>query len=191
MKISVDADTSEVQIQIIPLIDVIFCILTFFILAAVGLTRQQGINLDLPQAETGRPQLGDTLRVRVDAIGQLYVEQQAVTEPQLTQSLQTYVRARPTGVIVLNADRLVSYDQVVRVLDILQSVGGNRVALGTTTPETRTTPAPETSPPTPGFDPFSPFNGGVQVPEQNNDLFMPTVPPTGVPEPDNNQNQPE
>ena len=173
MKTYLDAENAEVRIEIIPLIDVIFCILTFFILAAVGLTRPEGINLDLPTAKTGNPQLGELLQVRIDGLGQLYVDQQAVTQAQLSQTLQTYVRAKPTGIIVLSADRLVSYDQVIQVLDLLQSVGGNRVALGTTTPPAKDgsiqTPnlpsqAPDILPLPPPYDPNNP-NVGTQSPQ--------------------------
>ncbi|MCU0536378.1 MAG: biopolymer transporter ExbD, partial [Hydrococcus sp. Prado102] len=46
----------EVRIEIVPMIDVIFCILVFFILAAVSFSRQQAINIDLPKAESGLAQ---------------------------------------------------------------------------------------------------------------------------------------
>ncbi|MEM6592606.1 MAG: biopolymer transporter ExbD, partial [Cyanobacteria bacterium P01_C01_bin.73] len=55
MKLDIDTGSSDLRIEILPLIDVIFCILIFFVLAAVGLTRQQAINLDLPAASTGAP----------------------------------------------------------------------------------------------------------------------------------------
>ncbi|MGC8712746.1 MAG: ExbD/TolR family protein, partial [Leptodesmis sp.] len=61
MKINMDTPADDAQIQIIPLIDVIFCILTFFILAALQLTRQQAINIDLPRATTGTPLPGANL----------------------------------------------------------------------------------------------------------------------------------
>ncbi|MFN6032855.1 MAG: ExbD/TolR family protein, partial [Dolichospermum sp.] len=53
MKVKLDTPAEDVQIQIIPLIDVVFCILTFFLLAALQFTRQQAINVDLPKASTG------------------------------------------------------------------------------------------------------------------------------------------
>ncbi|NER81710.1 MAG: biopolymer transporter ExbD, partial [Leptolyngbya sp. SIO1D8] len=84
-----ETPSEDVRIEIIPLIDVIFCILTFFILAAVGFTRQQAIDLDLPNAATGKPLppqgIGSDglqrqrLYVSVDAIGQVYLDQQPVT----------------------------------------------------------------------------------------------------------------
>ncbi len=131
MKINVDSPSEEVRIEIIPLIDVIFCILTFFILAAVSLTRQSAINVDLPAAATGRPQMREMLVVSVDPIGQTYVEQQPVTRDQLYQTLLNYQQTNPQGLMVLYASRSTSYNDVVGVLDLLRSVGGNQVALAT------------------------------------------------------------
>lgn len=185
MKTYIDSEEPEVRIEILPLIDVIFCILTFFILAAVGLTRPEGIDLDLPQAETSTAQLGATLPVRLDVLGQLYVDKQPVSQEQLTQTLESYIKAQPQGVVVLNADKLVSYDQVIQVLDLLQSIGGNRVALGTTTPPSDATPAPPggTPIPAPPISPggAAPLNPGQlpSLPGQAPDALSPAPPTPG------------
>lgn len=131
MKVNLESDNPDIRIEIVPLIDVIFCILTFFILAAVGLTRQQAINVDIPKASTGVAQLRELLVVSIDPGGQLYLEKQPVNSEQLYQNLLAYVRTNPTGTIVLNASQNTSYNQVVEVLDLLRSVGGDRVALAT------------------------------------------------------------
>jgi biopolymer transport protein ExbD len=124
-------DQGEVRIEIIPLIDVIFCILTFFILGAVGLSRQQAISLDLPKASTGIPQMREMFVVSLDDLGQLYVEKQPVNETQMMSALQNYHQYNPSGLIVLHASRNASYNDVVQLLDILRSVGGDKVALAT------------------------------------------------------------
>jgi biopolymer transport protein ExbD len=129
MKIDLDSSAPEVRIEIVPLIDVIFCILTFFILAAVGLTRQEGIGVKLPEASTGQAQMREMLVVSLDPVGQIFVEKQPVTKEQLYQLLLQYNRSRPQGIITLSASQTVSYNQVVEVLDLLRSVGGERVAL--------------------------------------------------------------
>lgn len=133
MKTYLEPDDLDVRIEIVPLIDVIFCILVFFILGAVNIARLQGLNLDLPQAETAKTQLSDTLPVQIDALGQIKVENTVVTEEQLNQILGAYVRQKPQGVVVVQADKLVSYGQVARLIDTLQKVGGSRVALGAST----------------------------------------------------------
>lgn len=119
------------RIELVPLIDVIFCILTFFILAAVTLTRQTAINVDLPRAGTGQSQLRELLIVSVDPIGQTYIEKQPVTREQLRDAMLKFRETSPDGLIVLYASRASSYNDVVQVLDLLRSVGGSRVALAT------------------------------------------------------------
>ncbi len=147
MKLKFDAPTEDTRIEIIPLIDVIFCILTFFILAALQLTRQQAISLNLPQARTSAPQAQEArLLVAVDAFGQTYIDDQRVSLTQLYQALQRYQQINPSGQMVLYAARETSYNDVVRVLDLLRSVGGDRVALATLQPSTNQAPMNPTLP---------------------------------------------
>lgn len=132
MKINLHSPVEEVQVQIIPLIDVIFCILTFFLLAALQFTRQQAINIDLPRASTGtQSQFQSRLIVSLNSSGQIFVEQNPVGIDGLTQTLQEYFRINPLGIVVLNASRSSSYNDVIQVLDAMRQVGGDRVALAT------------------------------------------------------------
>jgi biopolymer transport protein ExbD len=173
MKINLDGGTDEVRIEILPLIDVIFCILTFFILAALQLTRQQGIAVDLPSATTGVPQIRQVFVVSVDVLGQVYVEQQPVTIDQLKQQLVGYKQLNPEGMMVLYAPRNAIYEDVVSVLDILRSVGGDRVALATI--PTVNQPSGQPSPIVPGL----PVPGLPTAPQSP--LVTPspgTIPPT-------------
>ncbi|RMF27654.1 MAG: biopolymer transporter ExbD [Cyanobacteria bacterium J083] len=143
-----ESSQKEVRIEILPLIDVIFCILTFFILAAVGLSRQQAISLNLPKASNATPQMREMMVVSLDDLGQVYVEKQMVTRNQLNDAVKNYVQLNPSGSIVLHASRNVTYNEVVEVLDLLKGIGGNRVALATRTGEKNSndssslTPAP-------------------------------------------------
>ncbi|MFQ3616159.1 MAG: biopolymer transporter ExbD [Cyanobacteriota bacterium] len=132
MKILNPGSQDDVRIELIPLIDVIFCILTFFILAAVSLTRQFAINTDLPRASTGVAQMRQTKIVTIDPVGTLYWDEDPVDESRLVQLVQQFQQESPDGTIVLNAPPYASYDSVVRVLDLLRRVGGDRVALAVT-----------------------------------------------------------
>ncbi|TVQ15998.1 MAG: biopolymer transporter ExbD [Leptolyngbya sp. DLM2.Bin15] len=131
MKINMGSPDEETRIEILPMIDVIFCILTFFILAAMGLTRQAGINVDLPRASSGTSQMREMMIVSLDPIGQLYVDRQPVNEQELIRELLTYQVSSPSGLIVLYASRSASYNEVVSVLDLMRSTGSDRVALAT------------------------------------------------------------
>jgi biopolymer transport protein ExbD len=158
MKLNLDSSQDEAQIQIIPLIDVIFCILTFFILAALQLTRREGINLDLPKATTGTPQNQEMLVVNIDSTGLTSVKNQPLDRVQLYQVLQTYHQQNPEGLLVLSASQTSFYNDVIQVLDVLRAVGGDRVALETAP---QTSPSPNQSPVVPGQIPLSP---GLRTP---------------------------
>lgn len=175
MKVNLHTPIEEVQIQIIPLIDVVFCILTFFLLAALQFTRQQAINVDLPKASTGTTSAAssqsksDILPVTIDAVGQIYIEKDPVRGEDLEGRLKQYIQANPNGILVLNASRTATYNDVIQTLDLLRQVGGNRVSLGiipgpsqplTNSPNFSTTPVmpiPNTVP-IPGSDPQNNFN---------------------------------
>lgn len=173
-------DQGETRIEIIPLIDVIFCILTFFILGAVGLSRQQAISLDLPRASTGSAQMREMFMVSLDDLGQLYVEKQPVTEPELFNALKNYHQYNPNGLIVLNASRNSSYNDVIQLLDLLRQVGGDQVSLATLPGDPQT---PHSfNDPTLGL-PGSSLPSGYGAPTQNNPPagLVPTVPSAPLP----------
>jgi biopolymer transport protein ExbD len=157
MKINLDTPAEEARIELVPLIDVIFCILTFFLLAALQLTRQQAINVDLPKAKTGQSQMQGMLLVSLDDVGQTYIDQLPVNDSQLDRVLKNYRTTNPGGLMVLYAPQNARYAKVVAVLDKLREVGGDRVALATL-PSSAQSPAPSPSFPDPGI-PAVP-NGG-------------------------------
>jgi biopolymer transport protein ExbD len=194
MKIHSDTPAEDVQIQIIPLIDVIFCILTFFILAALQLTRQQAISVDLPGASTGTPQMREMLVVTISPTGQIFLDKDLADRTVLRQRLEQYRQNRPDGLLVLNASKLAFYNDVVQVLDVMRSVGGDRVALSTLPAEANQAPGqvPGTTPSlTPGSlfgspNPLvpgspSPAFPGQTIPGQTVPGQIPASPGTGLP----------
>jgi biopolymer transport protein ExbD len=159
MKINSDRSNNEPHIELVPLIDVIFCILTFFLLAGLQVARQQAISVDIPKAATGTPTARELLMVSLNDAGQIFLEQQPMLAPaQLTEAVKQYNQARPNSAIVLYASKQVSYNRVVEILDALRSVAGDRVALATV-PTTTAAPTPPiiTNP----YSPYNPYQGST------------------------------
>jgi biopolymer transport protein ExbD len=176
MKVNLHTPIEETQIQILPLIDVVFCILTFFLLAALQFTRQQAINIDLPKASTstvaGVTAQGGTQIVTIDAVGNVYVEKEPVPREQLAPILRQYLQANPSGTLVLNASRTATYNDVVEILDLMRQVGGDRVSLGIIPGPTQ---LPSDSLNQPNF-PMSPNGIPAPVPGVNPDFMNPVLP---------------
>lgn len=191
MKINSSNNTEDPRIELVPLIDVIFCILTFFLLAGLQGTKQQAISVDIPSATSGTPAARELLMVSLNDAGQLFLEQQPMLIPgQLIEAVKQYRQARPNSSIVLYASKQVSYNKVVEVLDALRGVAGDRVALATL-PSNTAAPKPPVIPnPTGSGDPANPQgvtpattqpNPGVVAPTSGSSApSIPTIPTTTI-----------
>ncbi len=198
MKIDTGNSNQEPRIELVPLIDVIFCILTFFLLAGLQVARQQAISVDIPKASSGAPAARELLMVTLNDTGQLFLEQQPMLIPgQLVEAVKQYRQARPNSSIVLYASKQVSYNKVVEVLDALRGVAGDRVALATL-PSNTTAPTPPilTAPPGYGYpyppypypaaNPANPYPGAnPTTPQPTSSVTTPTgtVPGSGIASP--------
>lgn len=121
------------QINIVPMIDVIFAILTFFIMSTLFLTRSQGLPVNLPGAVTSETQQ-QQLVITIDAEGNLSIDRQSTTLETLDAQIQTLLTAGNTPTVVINADTNVSHGKVVAVMDRLRTIPGVRLAIATQRP---------------------------------------------------------
>jgi biopolymer transport protein ExbD len=154
MKVNLENSSDDAQIQILPLIDVIFCILTFFIIAVLQMKQPQAVNVDLPQAKTGTVQAPDRLIITLMGSGQITVGQEMVADrTALIDRAKTYITQRPDGLLVLNASQNAIYSEVVSVLDALREVGGARRVALATNPKAETSPTPNPYLPNPYSSP--------------------------------------
>ena len=120
------------EINLVPMMDVIMTILTFFIIVSMTLTNQQNaVNVTLPSVGKGlsEQKIPDPLVVSINQQGELFLGKQQITEAQLTQPMQAYLQQHPEGAVVLNADRKLPYEEVVKVLGKMRDIGGDRVSL--------------------------------------------------------------
>jgi biopolymer transport protein ExbD len=182
----------EARIEIVPLVDVIFCILVFFLLASLQFSRQQAVSLQLPQASSGQSVARETKLVTIDDRGLIYEEGNTspVTKDSLRQSLTNYRKTNPKGLIVLHASRSISYNEVIQVLDILKSVGGDRVALATLPGESQSNYSdPNLNNPSSNIDTNT--NNGTTIPNTriNNNTGDPSIPSLSTPPTTNNSKE--
>lgn len=123
------------QINIVPMIDVIFAVLTFFIMSSLFLTRSEGLPVNLPGAETAESQTQTQLVVSVDASGRLALNQEPTDLSRLETQVREAIANSPTPLlIVINADREVNHGAVVTVMDRLRQIPGARLAIATQRP---------------------------------------------------------
>ncbi len=123
------------QINIVPMIDVVFALLTFFIMSSLVLSKSEGLPINLPQASTAKGQASQQIVVTIDPGGQLFINKTATTLSQLVQQVQRLIQAKPDKVVIINADERVSHGQVVAVMDKIRQVQGAKLAIATKRPK--------------------------------------------------------
>ncbi|MGI2906009.1 ExbD/TolR family protein [Tolypothrix sp. VBCCA 56010] len=120
------------QINIVPMIDVIFAILTFFIMSTLFLTRQEGLPVNLPRASTSQQsQIPTRITITVDSQSQVSLNKKPTTIDALTEQVRGLVGANPEAVVIINADEGVGHGKVVAVMDKVRQVKGARLAIAT------------------------------------------------------------
>jgi len=116
-------------INIVPLIDVMFFLVLFFVVFTTFRTDPTGIRVDLPRASTGAVHEQSELRITVTQQGAMFINGQAATAAQVRAQVQEAVTRRPDTLIIVSADRRASYDSVVQAMDAARQGGGFRIAL--------------------------------------------------------------
>jgi biopolymer transport protein ExbD len=126
---------NPIQINIVPMIDVIFAILTFFIMSTLTLTKQQGLPVNLPGAETSQQQQQpNQIFVTIDRTGNLALDKAPIQLDALEAQLRSRVTAQQPLLVVINADKAATHGSVVTVMDRLRAIDGVRMAIATTRP---------------------------------------------------------
>jgi biopolymer transport protein ExbD len=120
------------EVNLVPMMDVIMTILTFFIIISMTLTTgQKAVDVTLPSAGNGvsDQKTPDPLVISLNQQGKLFLGNQPISEAQLVQPMQAYLKQHPQGAVILNADHKLPYEQVVQLLGKMRDIGGDRVSL--------------------------------------------------------------
>ncbi|MUG96439.1 biopolymer transporter ExbD [Scytonema sp. UIC 10036] len=122
------------QINIVPMIDVIFAILTFFIMSTLFLTRSEGLPVNLPKAATGQAERPAQLTITINKAGQIFLDKKSIVLEQLENEVRQQVQPQQQVMVVINADEGVNHGQVVGVMDKVRQVEGAKLAIATQKP---------------------------------------------------------
>ena len=119
-----------VQFEVIPVIDVLFTLLIFFVIysASVAGFSNKGIHLKLPSASTVSQQTSG-LFVTIDADNKIYLDGVEVQEQEVKIKTQERLQTQPDLAVSLRADQKTPYDTVIQVLDDLRFAGAQHVSL--------------------------------------------------------------
>ena len=117
------------EINLVPMIDVIFSILAFFIISTLFLSRSQGLSVDLPSAQTSEPKQTAEINITIDSNGDLFLDRQPIQLKQLQDALNEKITPDSESLVIINADTKVEHGTVVKVMDRLRQVPGAKMEI--------------------------------------------------------------
>ena len=124
----------EVDVNLTPLIDVVFLLLIFFMVSTTFI-RESEIELTLPEASAEvRENPLDTIDIAIDARGRYFVNGNALINTQLATIRQALNDVRPADaepVVIISADANATHQAVVTVMDAARQVGMTRITFPT------------------------------------------------------------
>jgi biopolymer transport protein ExbD len=121
--------SKKVRIEMLPLIDIVFLVLVFFIYAMLSMAVHRGLPVMLPISTTSKIDKKLVLSVTVKADGTIFVDKERVDLEELSVLLKSRAGGRKESGVLIFGDRNLSYQQLFKVLDQVRIAGLQRISL--------------------------------------------------------------
>lgn len=119
----------KARIEMLPLIDIVFLLLVFFIYAMLSMAVHHGIPVDLPESSTAEIDRKLILSVSVSADGTVYLDEEPVPIALLAARLESRAAGMKTPGVLLFADNSITYQTLFDVIDQIKKAGIHRISL--------------------------------------------------------------
>ncbi|MFQ5483709.1 MAG: ExbD/TolR family protein [Desulfobacterales bacterium] len=117
------------RIEMLPLIDIVFLLLVFFIYAMLSMAVHRGLPVVLPTSSTAKVDKKLLLSVSIKSDGTIYVDEAKVQIENLTKVLAERAKEKTEPGVLLFADYTIKYQRLFRVLDRIRAAGLSRISL--------------------------------------------------------------
>ena len=132
MKIDLTLQEDKPRLMIIPMIDIIFFLLVFFMMSMLTMVVQKSVPLNLPQATSAKVSMEENIPITVTEDGTVYYEQEKISLGDLENRLWSKKQSGELS-IILRGDAAADYGKVVQVMDMIKNLGISKVYIATDT----------------------------------------------------------
>lgn len=117
------------RLMVIPMIDIIFFLLVFFMMSTLFMVEQKVLPIVLPSAQASQVDTARSTAVSIMPDGSVRFGAEVVAKSELGARIKNELARNPEARYVLRADRNIPYGQVVEVLDELRGAGVSRISV--------------------------------------------------------------
>ena len=126
-----DNNESENSINILPMIDIIFAILSFFIISSLYLTKIDSIKVNLPKSSTAVRQKNKPQIITVDNNEKIYFNSNEISLKDISTLIRTNIENIEEPIVILRADTSVKHGLIVSLLDELRKIENLKIGIST------------------------------------------------------------
>ena len=112
------------------MIDTMFFVVIFFVVASVSMVHQRGFRVALPTASAAARPERERVDITISADGALYLDKEPVRGEELVSRLRALLSASTNLSVMVNADRKVEHGRVVEVMDSARIAGVPALTIG-------------------------------------------------------------
>lgn len=121
-RISHSSHEDESEVDITPLIDIVFIMLIFFIVTA-NFIKEAGVHVNKPEAQTATVQDKANILIAIDSKNNIWIERRKIDVRSVAPNVKRLRSENPEGSIVIQADAESKNKMLVGVIDALHSAG--------------------------------------------------------------------
>ena len=131
MKDFFDLEETKIQINILPMIDIIFVILSFFIVSSLYLVKLEIIPVNLPNAESSNQEKDSVIVVTLNMENKVFINEEMIDLTLLENELRSRITNSNNKKVVLRADKSISYGKVISILDVMRNIENLKIGVST------------------------------------------------------------
>ena len=126
-----DFEEDNNQINILPMIDIIFVILSFFIVSSLYLVKLETIPVNLPSAETSNQEKDSLIVVTLNIENNVFIDEKFIDASTLENEIKSKLKNSKNKKVILRADKGLKYGKVISILDVLRKIENIKIGVST------------------------------------------------------------
>ncbi|WP_419810547.1 ExbD/TolR family protein [Bacterioplanoides sp.] len=123
-----DNDTDGNDIDITPMLDIVFIMLIFFIVTT-SFVKESGVSVNRPSAQTAEEKKGSNILVAIRANGEIWIDRRAIDVRAVRPNIERMKAENPEGAVIIQADEFSPTGLLVKVMDQIRLAGIHDISI--------------------------------------------------------------
>lgn len=132
-------EQEKARIEVIPMIDIVFFLLVFFMISTLSMTINRGVPVNLPTAASSHKDLRETFNITVTEDGEIFLNKAPIALQDIAPQVKVGLAKDPDLLAIISADDQAFHGVIVDVMDEIRLAGVSRLAIAVQ-PERRAQP---------------------------------------------------